>query len=131
MEEARRAALPAGDPAFVVLADASTTLRRVDLRRFGISRAVHGHNQPWNPAVLPAIPCACQTCGHKPSNSRRKTMHSSGGGPQASVCNVSEEDRRQRAIRGVQREIDATSANVEIVVLSTVVRLHAGLWLYG
>ena len=59
-------------------------------------------------------------------------MHSSSGwGPQARVCNVSEEDRRQRAIRDVQREIDATSANVEIGALSTVVRLHADLWLYG
>ena len=58
-------------------------------------------------------------------------MHSSGGGPQARVCNVPEEDRRQRAIRDVQQEIDATSGNVEIVVLSTVVRLHEDLWLYG
>ena len=47
------------------------------------------------------------------------------------MCNVSEEDRHQRAIRDVQREIDATSANVEIVVLSTEVRLHTDLWLYG
>ena len=59
-------------------------------------------------------------------------MHSSSGwGPQARVCNVSEEDRRQRAIRDVQREIDATSPNVEIFVLFAVVRLRADLWLYG
>lgn len=94
---------PAGDPAFAAPAQACSTLRDV-APRFGIGGALADHKQPWNPAIPQARPApptseprrerTCQRCGHRSSYAKWKSMHS-GGGPQARVCSVSEDDRRQ------------------------------------
>lgn len=84
--------------------------------RFAVGGVVTDHTQRWSPALPQAIPPpstpklrrerACQTCGHKPSNHRRDSMHA----PQARVCYVPKDTRKHATIRDGRLEFHVTSA---------------------